>query len=206
MMRFFQFLGAAFLACATIPVSEAFAETAQTAPVVVRVDGKDPEDGSHLTGVRVASEDSKAFLFLMCDSDNTNPRIVFGHGKVLNKHTKPIGFDISIDGRPVERHYFAVLRNQKSAVFFVRTAEMYEDRFGKSPNVFNESSRAVNPAYIAWTDNIYNKLTADLFFGKVAALRFTDGEGEKFTYVFRLVQLAEHITQLKACYEAPRVY
>lgn len=188
----------------------AFGVTASTAmsqqPIVVPVDGKDPQDGSHLTGVRLSSENGKGFLFFLCDSDNTNPRIIFGHGQEIHKPTKPIGFDISIDGNESQRHYFTVLKNGKSAVFFVRTAEMYHGRFGESPPVFDEATRAVNREYIAWTDNIYNQLTADLFFGNVASLRFTDGADSRHAYVFQLKRLAENIGRLEGCYEAPWVY
>ncbi|WP_420420071.1 hypothetical protein [Pacificispira sp.] len=175
-------------------------------PVIVPVDGSDPEDGSRLTGVRLTSENGKAFLFFLCDSDNTNPRIIFGHGQDIHKPTKPIGFDIAIDGTESQRHYFTVLKNSRSAVFFVRTAEMYHDRFGESPPVFNEQTRSVNRQYIAWTDNIYNRVTADLFFGKLALLRFTDGANKPHAYVFHLQRLAENIGRLESCYEAPWVY
>lgn len=179
---------------------------AQTQPVLVPVDGEDPEDGSRLIGVRLTSEDGKAFLFFLCDSDNTNPRIIFGHGAVIHEPTKPIGFDLSLDGGPGQRHYFTVANNRRSAVFFVRTAEMYHPRFGDSPPVFDETTRAVNRGYIDWTDNIYNQLTADFFFSKVAALTFTDGSDNVHGYVFQLVQLAENIGRLQSCYEAPRIY
>lgn len=175
-------------------------------PVVVPVDGKDPLDGSQLTGVRLTSEGGKAFLFFLCDSDNTNPRIIFGHGQEIHAPTKPIGFDISIDGNDSQRHYFTVLKNRKSAVFFVRTAAMYHDRFGESPPVFDETSKAVNRQYIAWTDNIYNQVTADLFFGNIASLRFTDGSDKRHAYIFQLKRLAENIGRLESCYEAPWVY
>lgn len=180
--------------------------SAQEVPLLVPVDGEDPQDGSRLKGVRLASENREAFLFLLCDSDNTNPRIIFGHGEKIHDPTKPIGFDISIDGADSQRHYFTVLKNGRTAVFFVRTAAMYHDRFGDSPPVFNEQTRAVNKAYIEWTDNIYNQLTADLFFGGVAALRFTDGAGGRHAYVFQLKRLAENIGRLESCYEAPWVY
>jgi hypothetical protein len=179
---------------------------AQGQPVLVPVDGKDPVDGSQLVGVRLAAEDEKAFLFFLCDSDNTNPRVIFGHGAEINKPTKPMAFDVTIDGGETRRHYFAVLPNMRSALFFARTAQMYEDRFGTSPEVFNEQTRAVNPEYIAWTDNIYNQLIADFFFGKHAIIQFTDVSGQSYLYKFQLALLAENIARLQTCYEAPRVY
>ena len=83
---------------------------------------------------------------------------------------------------------------------------MYEDRFGKSPEVFNERTRAVNPDYIDWTDNIYNQLIADFFFGKHAIVQFKDVSGQSHLYKFQLALLAENIGRLQTCYEAPRVY
>lgn len=192
-------------ACLSVLVI-AFPVWAQTQPVLVAVDGEDPEDGSRLVGVRLTSEDGKGYLFFLCDSDNTNPRVIFGHGSEIHAPTKPIGFDISFDGGESQRHYFTVLKSKRTAVFFVRTAEMYHDRFGTSPPVFDERTRAVNPGYINWTDNIYNQLTADFFFSKVASLRFTDGSDDSHAYVFQLVRLAENIARLQSCYEAPRVY
>lgn len=179
---------------------------AQSVPVLVPVDGKDPVDGSQLTGVRLADETRRAFLFFLCDADNTNPRIIFGHGSDLHAPTKPLGFDVEIEGMEPQRHYFAILPNKRSGVFFVRTAAMYEPRFGTSPPVFDETSRAVNKEYILWTDNIYNQVTADFFFGKVASLFFTDGFGESHGYTFQLALLAENIGRLADCYEAPRLY
>ncbi|MAL74100.1 MAG: hypothetical protein CMM62_03920 [Rhodospirillaceae bacterium] len=179
---------------------------AQSQQVLVPVDGKDPVDGSQLIGVRLTAEDGKAFLFFLCDGDNTNPRVIFGHGAEINKPTKPMAFDVTIDGGETRRHYFAVLPNTRSALFFARTAQMYEDRFGTSPEVFNEQTRAVNPDYIAWTDNIYNQLIADFFFGRRATVQFTDVSGQSHIYSFQLALLAENIGRLQTCYEAPRVY
>lgn len=192
----------------SVPGGPVFAQTSQSpAPqIVVPVDGKDPVDGSRLFGVRLAAESGKAFLFFLCDSDNTNPRIIFGHGEEIHAPTKPVGFEFTIDDAPPFKHYFAVLPNKRSAIFFVRTAAMYEDRFGVSPKVFDEASRAVNQNYIDWTNNVYNQVTADLMFGTLASVHFVDGAGNEHDYVFHLVQLAEQIGRLKSCYESPWVY
>ena len=179
--------------------------SAQDIPLLVELDVEDPFDGSHWTGVRLASENRDAFLFLFCDDDNTNPRIVFAHGQDIHDPTKPIGFDISVDGAESERHFFTVLPNRNSAVFFVRTAEMYESQFGQSPPVFNEQN-AVNAQYIAWTDNIYNYLTQRLFFGEIGAVRFTDGSDQPHGYSFALLPLSDHIGRLRDCYEPPWIY
>jgi|GEM_PF-819133 len=179
--------------------------SAQDIPLLVELNVEDPFDGSQWTGVRLASENRDAFLFLFCDDDNTNPRIVFAHGQDIHDPTKPIGFDISVDGAESERHFFTVLPNRNSAVFFVRTAEMYEGQFGRSPPVFNEQN-AVNAEYIAWTDNIYNYLTQRLFFGEIGALRFTDGSDQPHGYSFALLPLSDHIGRLRDCYEPPWIY
>jgi len=179
--------------------------SAQDIPLLVELNVEDPFDGSQWTGVRLASENRDAFLFLFCDDDNTNPRIVFAHGQDIHDPTKPIGFDISVDGAESERHFFTVLPNRNSAVFFVRTAEMYEGQFGRSPPVFNEQN-AVNAEYIAWTDNIYNYLTQRLFFGEIGAVRFTDGSDQPHGYSFALLPLSDHIGRLRDCYEPPWIY
>jgi hypothetical protein len=175
------------------------------APLAVPLNTKDPEDGTAIRGVRLASEDRQAFLFIWCDADNTNPRIIFTHGRDLDESTKPIGFDVTIDGVTF-RHYFTVMKNTKAAMYFVRTAEMYHDRFGVSPEVFDPKTRAVNPLYIEWTDNIYNQVTDDLFFGERGRFDFTDGAGAAFSYTFPLLPLAGHIARLRDCYEAPRQF
>ncbi|MEQ8443804.1 MAG: hypothetical protein RIM33_06970 [Alphaproteobacteria bacterium] len=189
-----------------VALSSAATVPAQDIPLLVEIDVEDPFDGSHWTGVRLASENRQAFLFLFCDDDNTNPRIVFAHGQAIHDPTKPIGYEIAVDGAESETHYFTVLPNRNSAVFFVRTAQMYEDRFGTSPPVFNEQTRAVNPQYIAWTDNIYNHLTQKLFFGEIASFRFTDGNSQPHGYSFRLLPLSDHIGRLRDCYEPPWVF
>lgn len=174
-------------------------------PVLVPVDTADPVDGTHIVGVRLASTDRQAFLFIWCDADNTNPRIIFTHGRELDAPTKPVGFDVTID-EVEHRHYFTVMKNTKAGMFFVRTAKMYHDRFGKSPEVFDPETRAVNPLYIDWTDNIYNQVTDDLFFGEQATFTFTDAAGDGYSYVFPLVPLSAHIGRLRDCYEAPRKF
>jgi hypothetical protein len=177
----------------------------ESTPVIVPVDGEDPQDGSRLTGVRLTSEDGGAYLFFLCDSDNTNPRIIFGHGSALDRSTRPVGFTVTFDGGESTEHFFTVLQNPRTAVFFVRTAEMYHGRFGESPPVFDKQTRAVNPDYIAWTDNVYNQITTDFFFAETAALRFTDADGTRHAYVFRLKRLPETIGRLESCLESPRV-
>ena len=175
-------------------------------PVLIPLDVEDPEDGSRWTGLRLAAEGGRAYLFLFCDSDNTNPRILFAHGSGIDDPTKPVGIRITIDEAEPFTHYFTVTNNSRAAMYFVRTAEMYRSRFGTAPPVFNAQTRAINPLYVAWTDNIYNQVTADLFFGEILDMRFTDAAGAEHAYRFNLVRLAENIGRLAGCYEAPQVY
>lgn len=177
-----------------------------SAPIVVPIDAADPEDGSRWTGVRLASADQRAYLYLYCDSDNTNPRMLFVHGSEISAPTKPIVVDFLIDGVTSFEHYFTVSSNPRAALYFVKTAEMYEPRFGTAPPVFDDQTRSINPRYIAWTDNIYNQVMADLFFGKELDLNLKDASGASHAYHFNLVQLAENIGRIGGCYEPPQIY
>lgn len=195
----------ALFICALLATEGAVrAEVHNTTPPVP-VDGNDPKDGTKMTGFRVQSADGKAFLYFLCDEGESNPRLWFSHPHKIGESTKPFEIAYSIDGAALQKHWFYVLPNLKSGAFFPRYNQMYEKRFGKTPEMFDKSAGSVSQQYVDWYDNIYNTVVADFGFGGEAALfKIWDTKGESYNYLFNIIPLQDHMYRLKSCYEQPR--
>lgn len=210
-MRWGPCLAAALIASGLCAVG-----AAPAAANPIPVDGKDPKDGTQLTGFRLQSEDGGAFLYFLCDEGEQNPRLWISHAHEIGGSTQPFRIAYSIDGGPMQKHWFFVLPNLKSGAFFPRYNQMYEERFGETPEMFDKQAGAVSPAYVDWYDNIYNSVIADFGFGGDAALfklwEATDGatdggtDGQSFSYFFNLIPLRDFMPRLTSCYEPPRNY
>lgn len=173
----------------------------------ITVDGKDPKDGSDLVGFRVQSEDGKAFLYFLCDSGEDNPELWFSHGQEIGGNTKPFRIAYTIDGGPRQEHWFYVLENLKSGAFFPRYNQMYEARFGETPEMFDKAAGSVSQDYVDWYNNIYNTVIADFGFGgERATFEITDLKDATHTYRFNLIPLRDYMSRLKSCYEPPVNY
>jgi len=173
----------------------------------ITVDGKDPKDGSAVTGFRLQSEDKQAFLYFLCDADEENPKLWISHGEEIGGSTEPFRIAYSIDGGPLQNHWFYVLPNLKSGSFFPRYNQMYEERFGPTPEMFDKQAGSVSPDYVDWYDNLYNSIIRDFGFGGDAALfKLTDKTDRDFTYLFNIITLPDFMPRLKGCYESPRNY
>jgi hypothetical protein len=191
-------------------VALAFLSTIAAGPVranPVPVDGKDPKDGTELTGFRVQSEDGKAFLYFLCDAGESNPMLWISHAEKIGESTKPFRTAYSIDGGPLQQHWFFVLKNLKSGAFFPRYNQMYEARFGPAPEMFDKQAGNVSQQYVDWYDNIYNTVIADFGFGGESALfRLVDTSGQEYNYLFNLIPVRDFMSRLTNCYEPPRNY
>ncbi|MBP5857837.1 hypothetical protein KAJ83_12525 [Marivibrio halodurans] len=186
-------------------VSAVWAWSAAANPVPV--DGKDPKDGTDLTGFRLQSMDGKAFLYFLCDAGDANPELWITHGHEIGASTQPFRVTYSIDGGPVQEHWFYVMENLKSGAFFPRYNQMYEARFGPTPEMFDKEAGSVSPEYVDWYNNIYNTLIADFGFGGTTAdFTIIDTEGNSHGYQFNLIPLRDSMARLKRCYEPPVNY
>jgi hypothetical protein len=173
----------------------------------ITVDGKDSRDGSAITGFRLQSENKQAFLYFLCDADEENPKLWVSHGEIIGESTEPFRIAYSIDGGPLQIHWFYVLPNLKSGAFFPRYNQMYEERFGPTPEMFDKQAGSVSPLYVDWYDNLYNSIIRDFGFGGDAALfKLTDKKGQDFSYLFNIITLPDFMPRLKDCYESPRNY
>lgn len=173
----------------------------------VPVDGKDPKDGTDLMGFRLQSEGGKAFLYFLCDAGDANPELWITHGHEIGASTQPFRVTYSIDGGPVQEHWFYVMENLKSGAFFPRYNQMYEARFGATPEMFDKAAGSVSQDYVDWYNNIYNTLIADFGFGGTTAdFTIIDTAGDSYSYQFNLIPLRDFMTRLKGCYEPPVNY
>lgn len=202
-------LAVALCACvalgATAGAGQARAQEDGVTTKPVPVDGKDPRDGTQLTGFRIQSSDGKAFLYFLCDVGEENPRLWFSHGQEIGASTKPFKIAYSIDGEALQTHWFYVLPNLKSGAFFPRHNQMYEERFGETPEMFDKEAGSVSQAYVDWYNNIYNSIIADFGFGGEAALfKIWDTSDQTYSYLFNLIAVRDYMVRLKSCYEPPR--
>lgn len=171
---------------------------------VIPIDGKDPADGSAVTGIRVDSDDGGgAFLYFLCDDDTARPKIILSHPKDIDAPTKPFKVAVTYDDGRRHGHYFHVMKNRKLAAFFVRHAQLYEDRFGAHPPMFDPQTSALNPAYVTWDHSIYSAVVSDFAFAASAELLFKSADGSRFQYRFDLSGMDALLPRLSACYRQP---
>ncbi len=167
------------------------------------VSGKDKEDGSRLQGLALTSDDGKARLFFLCDSDKVAPQIMISHPHVIGDAADPFRLTYIIDDRDEEIHWFLARGSGKTGYFFVRYPQEYQARFGDQPEPFTQGSNVINPAYLSWDRNIYLTLVQDFLTGTVALVRIRDNQKQNHYYSFILVGMEEKIDALSSCYETP---
>lgn len=170
----------------------------------VTVSGKDKEDGSQLNGIALTSDDGKARLFFLCDSDKAAPQVMIAHKEVIGKAADPFRVTYLIDERDEQIHWFLAKGSGKTGRFFVRYPADYEERFGAQPPPFSPGSNAINPDYLDWDRNIYLTVVQDFLTGTVALIRIRDTQKQNHFYSFILAGMADHIGQLSACYNSPK--
>lgn len=169
-----------------------------------RISGKDKEDGSRLQGLALKSDDGKARLFFLCDTDKAAPQILISHPHTIAKSSDPFRLTYLIDDRDEQKHWFLAKGSGKTGYFFVRYPQQYQDRFGDQPEPFTPGSNAINPDYLSWDRNIYLTVVQDFLTGTVALVRIRDKQKKNHYYSFILVGMADHLDALSACYESPK--
>ena len=169
-----------------------------------KVGGKDKEDGSRLKGIALTSDDGKARLFFLCDSDKAAPQILISHKEVIGKATDPFRVTYLIDDRDEQDHWFLAKGSGRTGAFFVRYPIEYEERFGPQPPPFTPGSNAINPDYLDWDRNIYLTVVQDFLTGKVALIRIRDTQKRNHYYSFILLGMKDYISELSACYNTPK--
>jgi len=169
-----------------------------------KVSGRDKEDGSQLQGIALTSDDGKARLFFLCDSDKAAPQIMISHKEVIGKAADPFRVTYLIDDRDEQIHWFLAKGSGKTGHFFVRYPIDYEKRFGPQPQPFSPGSNAINPEYLAWDRNIYLTVVHDFLTGTVALIRIRDKQKQNHYYSFILAGMKDYMSELSACYNAPK--
>ncbi|RVU34901.1 hypothetical protein EOI86_18875 [Hwanghaeella grinnelliae] len=169
-----------------------------------KVGGKDKEDGSQLKGIALTSDDGKARLFFLCDSDKAAPQILIAHKEVIGKATEPFRVTYLVDDGDEQVHWFLAKGSGKTGSFFVRYPDDYEERFGPQPPPFSPGSNAINPDYLDWDRNIYLTVVHDFLNGKVALVRIRDTRKQNHYYSFILLGMKDYISELSACYNTPK--
>lgn len=169
-----------------------------------KVSGKDKEDGSQLNGIALTSDDGKARLFFLCDSDKAAPQILISHKEVIGKAADPFRVTFLIDDGDEQAHWFLAKGSGKTGSFFVRYPIDYEERFGPQPPPFSPGSNAINPDYLGWDRNIYLTVVQDFLNGKVALIRIRDKQKQNHYYSFILLGMKDYISELSACYNTPK--
>lgn len=169
-----------------------------------KVSGKDKEDGSQLKGIALTSDDGKARLFFLCDSDKAAPQILISHKDVIGAAADPFRVTYLIDDRDEHIHWFLAKGSGKTGYFFVRYPADYEKRFGPQPPPFSPGSNAINPDYLDWDRNIYLTVVQDFLSGTVALIRIRDTEKQNHFYSFILAGMTDYISELSACYDTPK--
>ena len=169
-----------------------------------KVAGKDKEDGSQLKGIALTSDDGKARLFFLCDSDKAAPQIMISHTEVIGKPADPFRVTYLIDDRDEQIHWFLAKGSGKTGYFFVRYPIDYEERFGPQPQPFSPGSNAINPDYLGWDRNIYLTVVHDFLTGTVALIRIRDKEKKSHYYSFILAGMKDYMSELSACYDTPK--